>query len=89
MNTPTANPFANMIKWLDCAERITGPKEWHNFIRKATFHLNEVRKDYEAKVMPSWDALLLHCKWANYVLNMIISVKSKKCPTLNKHQDFG
>ena len=42
INTPTANPFANMLKWLGCVERISELKEWHNFIRKATFHLKLV-----------------------------------------------
>ena len=60
MNSPTANPFANMLKWLDCADKIKDLKEWHNFVRKATFYLNQVGKDYEAKVMPPWDALVLH-----------------------------
>ena len=46
--TPTANPFANKIKWLGCGDKTTGLKEWHNFIRKVTFHLNKVGKDYDA-----------------------------------------
>ena len=79
VNTPTADPFANMIKWLGCGDKITGIKEWYNFIRKATFHLNKVGEDYEAKVMPSWDALLLHCKRANYVPDMIVP-KAKSPP---------
>ena len=78
-----------MLKWFGCGDKITNLKEWHTFIRKATFHLNKVGRDYEAKVMPSWDALVLHCKRTNYVLNTIVSGKTTKCSTLNKHAEYG
>ena len=78
-----------MLKWFGCGDKVTDLKEWHNFIRKTTFHLNKVGKDYEAKVMPSWDALVLHCNRTNYVLNTIHSAKTTKCPTINKYKEYG
>lgn len=89
INSPIANPFANMLKWLGCTEKITDLKGWHNFIRRATFHLSSVGKDYEAKVIPSWDALVLHCKWANYVMNTVHSANSTTCSMLNEHEYYG
>ena len=88
-HSPTADPFANMLKWLGCTEKITDLKGWHNFIRRATFHLSSVGKDYEAKVMPSWDALVLHCKRANYVMNMIHSANSTSCSILKEYKHYG
>ena len=76
VNSPTANPYADMLKCLGYNEKVTELKKWHKFIRKATFFLNTVNKDYETKVIPSWDALALHCKRANYVLN-ITSIKNQ------------
>ena len=78
-----------MLKWLGCTEKITDLKGWHNFIRRATFHLSSVGKDYEAKVMPSWDALVLHCKRANYVMNMIHSANSTSCSILKEYKHYG
>ena len=89
INKATVNPFSNMLKWLGCADRICNLKGWHDFIKKATFSLNKVGKDYEAKVMPSWDALVLHCKRANYVLNMVLSAKGRQCSTLGNIEEYG
>lgn len=89
INSPTADPFANMLKWLGCTKKITDLKGWHNFIRRATFHLSHVGKHYEAMVMPSWDALVLHCKGANYVINIVHSANSTTCSILNEHKHYG
>ena len=39
--------------------------------------------------MPSWDALVLHCKRTNYIINAIVSAKTTKCSILNKHAEYG
>ena len=89
INSPTTDPFANMLKWLGCTEKITDLKGWHNFIRRATFHLSHVGKHYGTMMMPSWNTLVLHCKRANYVMNIVHSANSATCSILNEHKHYG
>ena len=39
--------------------------------------------------MPSWDALSLHCKRANYVISILLHVASTKCPIVYSYDNFG
>lgn len=86
-NSPTAYPFADMLKWLEY-EKIDSLVQWHEFVRKVTFQLSKVDKDYESKLLPSWQSLVFHCKRADYVLKLIASASSIHSPHLLCEQ-FG
>ena len=55
---------------------------WHEFIRRVTFHVPKVTKTHEFRVLPSYHALLLHCKRATYVLKLALSSPLRQSPFL-------
>ena len=47
------------------AHKIVTLNDWHEFIRKVTFHASKVTRHHEAKILPSWNALVNHSLRAN------------------------
>ena len=62
---------------------------WHDFIRKSGYHIPKVSKLHEMKLIPSSRALVLHCKRANYVLKLSLSVPFTQSPFLLCYEQFG
>lgn len=64
-------------------------KEWHDFVRRITFHLSNATKDFEACLLPSYSALCKHALRATYVLKLLFSVSSVKCSILGEYTMYG
>ena len=63
--------------------------KWHEFIRRVTYHIPKVTKTHESKVLPSYRALLLHCKRATYILKLTLSSPLRQSPFLLCFEQFG
>lgn len=63
--------------------------EWHEFIRRITYHIPKVTKLHEYKLLPKYQALVLHCKRANYVLILVLSAPWTHSPFLPCFEQFG
>lgn len=62
---------------------------WHEFLRRVTYHIPKVTKYHEHKLLPSYQALVLHCKRANYVLKLTMSSPWSHSPFLACFEQFG
>ena len=62
---------------------------WHEFIHRVTYHVPKVTKQHELKVIPSFQALILHSKRANYVLKLAVTVTILSSPFLHCFEQFG
>ena len=62
---------------------------WHEFIRRVTYHMPKVTKTHEFKVLPSYRALLHHCKRATYIVKLILSSSLRQSPFLLCYEQFG
>ena len=62
---------------------------WHQFIRRVTYHVPKVTKYHEHKLLPTYQALVLHCKRADYVLKLTMSAPWMVSPFLPCYQQFG
>ena len=67
----------------------TDLSSWHGFIRRVTYHVPKVTKYHEFKLLPSYQALTLHCKRANYVLKLTLSAPWASSPFLACFEQFG
>ena len=61
---------------------------WHELIRRVTYHIPKVTKTHEFKVLPSYRALLLHCRRATYILKLTLSSPMRQSPFLC-YEQFG
>ncbi len=80
-----------MIRTLGYTEthKITSLVDWHEFMRKLTFHEGKVTRFHEAKIIPSWNALIQHCRRATYVLKLVYSSPRSDCKDLLHHEQYG
>ena len=62
---------------------------WQRFIRRVTYHVPEVTKQHEQKVIPSIQALICHSGRANYVLKLAVSASILYSPFLHYFEQFG
>ena len=79
---PLPETCKQMLGWigLNNLEYVASDKEWCQFVRSLTFHAGTVTKDHEKNMLPSWEALTLHCKRALYVLKLVFSTPYPSCP---------
>ena len=63
--------------------------KWHELIRKVGYHIPKVTKVHEFKLIPSSRALVLHCKRANYILKLSLSIPLLQSPLLLCYEQFG
>lgn len=71
------------------AHKIVMLKDWHEFIGKVTFHASKVTRHHEAKVLPSWNALVNHSLRATYVLQLALSLPFQQCAALHLCANYG
>ena len=62
---------------------------WDDFIRRVTYHVPTVSKYHEHKLLPSYQALVLHAQRANYVLKLALSTPWTMSPFLPCFLQFG
>ena len=102
-NKTIEQTYTSLVKFPDCEEsqrllswtgypsthRIVTLKDWHEFIRKVTFHASKVTHHHEAKVLPSWNALVNHSLRATYVLQLALSSPFQQCAALHLCTNYG
>ena len=75
VNFPVCEESQQLLSWTGypSTHKIVTLRDWHDFIQKVTFHASKVTCHHEAKVLPSWNALVNHSLRATYVLQLAFS----------------
>ncbi len=91
INFPDAPESQRMFRILGYTQshKISSLVDWHAFIRKVTFHDGKVTRFHEAKLIPSWSALIQHCNRGNYVLKLVYSSPVSQCTELRRYNHYG
>lgn len=88
-DSPEANRMLSAVQYKASTSTQLPLLKWHEFIRKVTYHVPKVTKSHELKLLPSFQALHLHSKRANYVLKLVLSTPWIHSPFLNCFTQFG
>ena len=64
MNHPDSSEVKRMVSALNYASPSSTTVTWHEFIRRVAYHVPKVTKYHEHKLLPSYQALVLHCSRA-------------------------
>ncbi len=86
LDSPEIQRMLSSLHYTPCSMQLPA---WHEFIRRVTYHVPKVTKFHEHKLVPSYQALLLHCKRANYVLKLALSAPWTHSPFLPCFEQFG
>ena len=87
---PDTEEAQQFLTWVGSeSARITNDEQWHDFVRRVTFHASSVTKNHGAKRIPTITALRLHLKRSNYVLKLAFSSNLTASPDLANHNLFG
>ena len=89
-NHPDSDEAKRILSAIDFSTTLHTPLfKWHDFIRKIGYHIPKVTKLHELKLIPSSRALILHCKRANYILKLSLSIPLTQSPFLLCYEQFG
>ena len=89
-NHPNSSESQRMLTALNFCPSSRSPLlTWHEFIRRVTYHVPKVTKTHESKVLPSYSALLLHCRRATYIVKLSLGSPLLQSPFLFCFEQFG
>ena len=88
---PDSSESQRILKTVGLPEthRITSLSEWHHLIRKTNYHAGKVTRFHEAKMIPSWNALLQHQQRATCVLQLVYNSPRLECADLENFTQYG
>ena len=81
-NHPNSEEAKRILSAINFSTTLHTPfLKWHDLIRKIGYHIPEVTKLHELKLIPSSRALILRCKRANYILKLSLSIPLSQSPS--------